>query len=53
MVKHTQTIGRQQPTNCLGVFNHFVLFTFKGLKFLRAFRIVDLNYSRANVIRGS
>ena len=24
MVKHTQTICRQQPTNCLSVFDHFV-----------------------------
>ena len=24
MVKHTQTIRRQQPTNCLSVFDHFV-----------------------------
>ena len=24
MVKHTQTIGRQQPKNCLSVFDHFV-----------------------------
>ena len=24
MVKHTQTIGRQHPTNCLSVFDHFV-----------------------------
>ena len=23
MVKHTQTIRRQQPTNCLGVFDYF------------------------------
>ena len=24
MVKHTQAIRRQQPTNCLSVFDHFV-----------------------------
>ena len=24
MVKHTQTIRRQQPANCLSVFNQFV-----------------------------
>ena len=24
MIKHTQTIRRQQPTNCLSVFDHFV-----------------------------
>ena len=31
MVKHTQTIRRQQQTNCLSVFDHFVGFTLKGL----------------------
>ena len=24
MVRHTQTIRREQPTNCLSVFDHFV-----------------------------
>ena len=32
MVKHTQTILRQQPTNCLSVFDHFVGLALKGLK---------------------
>ena len=31
MVKHTQTIRRQQPTNCLSVFDHFVKLASKGL----------------------
>ena len=31
MVKHTQTIRRQQPTNCLSVFDHFVVLALKGL----------------------
>ena len=31
MVKHTQTIHRQQPTNCLSVFDHFVGVALKGL----------------------
>ena len=31
MVKHTQTIRRQQPTNCLSVSDHFVGFVLKGL----------------------
>ena len=31
MVKHTQTIQRQQPTNCLSVFDHFVWLALKGL----------------------
>ena len=32
MVKHTQTICRQQPTNCLNVSDYFVELTLKGLK---------------------
>ena len=35
MVKHTQTIRQQQPTNCLSVFNHFVLLVLKGLTLIR------------------
>ena len=31
MVKHTQTSLRQQPTNRLGVFDHFVGLALKGL----------------------
>ena len=30
MVKHTQTIRRQKPTNGLSVFDHFVRLTLKG-----------------------
>ena len=31
MVKHTQTIRRQKPTNCLSLFDHYVGLTLKGL----------------------
>ena len=31
MVKHTQTIRRQLPTNCLSVFDHFVGLALKVL----------------------
>ena len=31
MVKHTQTIRRLLPTNCLSVFDHFVRLVLKGL----------------------
>ena len=31
MAKHTQTIRRQQPMNCLGVFDHFVGLAINGL----------------------
>ena len=34
MVKHTQTIRRQEPTNCLSVFDHFVGLPLKGEKHL-------------------
>ena len=32
MVQHTQTIRRQQPTNCLKVLDHFVGLVLKGLR---------------------
>ena len=32
MVKHNETIRRQQPTNYLSVFDHFVGLALKGLK---------------------
>ena len=32
MVKYTQTICRQKPTNCLSVFDHFVGLALKGLR---------------------
>ena len=31
MVKHTQTIRRKLPSNCLSVFDHFVGLAPKGL----------------------
>ena len=31
IVKHTQTIRRQQPTNCLSVFDHFLGLVLEGL----------------------
>ena len=34
-VKHPQTIRRQQPTNCLSVFEHFVGLALKGLTNLK------------------
>ena len=32
MVKHTQPVPRQQPTNCLNVLDHFVGLALKELK---------------------
>ena len=34
MVKHTQTIRRQQPKNCLSVFDYLMRLVLKGLKFI-------------------
>ena len=31
MIKHTQTIRQQKPTNCLSVFDQFLGLAFKGL----------------------
>ena len=31
MLKHTETIRRQQPTNCLSLFDHFVGLALIGL----------------------
>ena len=42
MVKHTQTIRRQQPPNCLSVFDHFVGLALKGLNYLLVFDIKTL-----------
>ena len=38
MVKHTQTIPRQKPTNCLSVFDHFVGLALKELKYSTLFK---------------
>ena len=39
MVKHTQTIRRQKPTNCLSVFDHFVGLMRKGLSVVENLKI--------------
>ena len=41
MIKHTQTIGRQKPANCLSVFDHFVGLALKGLR--HKFLIQNIN----------
>ena len=65
MVKHTQTIRRLLPTNCLSVLDHFVELALKGLiqslseqadkfsKFVRKiFNILNvLKFGRANFRR--
>ena len=42
MVKHTQTIRRQEPTNCLNVFDHIVGSALKGLTIFAKSRILDV-----------
>ena len=43
MVKHSQTIRRQNPTNCLSVFDYFVGLALKGLNTKK-----DFNYFHKN-----
>ena len=48
MVKHTQTIRRQQLTNCFSVFDHFLKLVLKGLRekqFLRYFSELNMTVS--------
>ena len=40
MAKHAQTIRRQQSTNFLSVFDHFVGLALKGLR--KAFRLLSV-----------
>ena len=42
IVKHTQAIRRQPPTNCLSVFEHFVELALKGLRLKRKANVVYL-----------
>ena len=46
MVKHTQTIRRVLPVNCLSVFDHLVGLAFKGLRTatLICFKWFDMHY---------
>ena len=43
MVKHTHTIGRQQPTNCLSVFDHFTGLPLKGVRLTTCVIIMPLS----------
>ena len=35
MVIHTQTVRRQQRTNCLSLFDNFVMLALKGLRMIQ------------------
>ena len=54
MVKHTQTIRREQPMNCLSMFDHLVGLAFKGLKqMVKIVKIksgLDINWKFVTVI---
>ena len=43
MVKHIQTIRRQQPTNCLSMFGHFVGLSLKGLINFPLFKLLKMS----------
>ena len=49
MVKHTQTIRRFLPTNCLNVFDHFVGLALKKLRTLLHDNSLLLSYSAARI----
>ena len=49
MVKHTQTIRRLLPKNCLSVFDHFVGLALKGLG-LRFQNIIALGITFYTVV---
>ena len=50
MVKHNQTIRRQQPTNCLSVFDHFAVLALKGLTSVDAAHGTILNRTGPNQV---
>ena len=43
IVKHNQKIRRQQPTNCLSVFNHFVGLALKELNTESLFSVMMIS----------
>ena len=52
MVKHTQTIHRQKPTNCLSIFDNFVGLPFKGLNWYKTLMksvFLSSNYLKMSV----
>ena len=50
MVKHNQSIRRQQPTNGLSVFDHFVGLTLEGLRNLTIRILFFVNYAVGRVV---
>ena len=50
MVKHTQKSHRQQPTNCLSVFDHFVGMELKGLTSIKDIWLLYFQNSQRKLI---
>ena len=50
MVKHTQTIRRLLPMNCLSVFDHFANLALKGLMVV-TFVLVSNMYLRIQLVK--
>ena len=50
MIKHTQTISRQQLMNCLSVFDYFMGLALQGLRFLLIFVKIPLIFVFFNEI---
>ena len=48
MVRHTQIIRWQKPTNCMSVFDHFVGLTLKKLIFFDPFHVNVLIFFNAS-----
>ena len=51
MVKHTQIIRRQHPTNCMGVCDHFVGLAPKGLRSFSGSFLPTIGKSRCIVFK--
>ena len=53
MVKHTQIIRRQQSTNCLSVFDHFLGLVLKGLRPLARSKKISVAFRTESLLRGT
>ena len=52
MIKHAQTIRRQQPTNCLNMFDHFVKLALKVLtkKNITLMKMLNNNVPKIDIL---
>ena len=51
MVKHTETIRRQQPTNCLSMFDDFVKLVLKELRLEQKKNKKSVETARLTLVR--